>query len=94
MGLKQVISAFVSFREEVIYKRTRFHLKKARERAHILAGLMVALTSIDEVITLIRSAPDAETAKKSLTSRAWPVSEIEEFITVTLILDQYFSDFC
>ena len=80
MGLKQVISAFVSFREEVIYKRTRFHLKKARERAHILAGLMVALTSIDEVITLIRSAPDAETAKKSLTSRAWPVSEIEEFI--------------
>ena len=80
MGLKQVISAFVSFREEVIYKRTRFHLKKARERAHILAGLMVALTSIDEVITLIRSALDAETAKKSLTSRAWPVSEIEEFI--------------
>ena len=80
MGLKQVLSAFVSFREEVIYKRTRFHLKKARERAHILAGLMVALTSIDEVITLIRSAPDAETAKKSLTSRAWPVSEIEEFI--------------
>ena len=80
MGLKQVISSFVSFREEVIYKRTRFHLKKARERAHILAGLMVALTSIDEVITLIRSAPDAETAKKSLTSRAWPVSEIEEFI--------------
>ena len=80
MGLKQVISAFVSFREEVIYKRTRYHLKKARERAHILAGLMVALTSIDEVITLIRSAPDAETAKKSLTSRAWPVSEIEEFI--------------
>ena len=80
MGLKQVISAFVSFREEVIYKRTRFHLKKARERAHILAGLMVALTSIDDVIALIRSAPDAETAKKSLTSRAWPVSEIEEFI--------------
>ena len=80
MGLKQVISAFVSFREEVIYKRTRFHLKKARERAHILAGLMVALTSIDEVITLIRSAPDAETAKNSLISKAWPVSEIEEFI--------------
>ena len=80
MGLKQVISAFVSFREEVIYKRTRFHLKKARERAHILAGLMVALTSIDEVITLIRSATDTETAKKSLISRAWPVSEIEEFI--------------
>ena len=80
MGLKQVISAFVSFREEVIYKRTRFHLKKARERAHILAGLMVAITSIDEVITLIRSATDTETAKKSLISRAWPVSEIEEFI--------------
>jgi DNA gyrase subunit A len=70
----------VSFREEVIYKRTRFHLKKARERAHILAGLMVALTSIDEVISLIRSAPDAEAAKKSLTSKAWPVLEVEQFI--------------
>ena len=80
MGLKQVISAFVSFREEVIYKRTRFHLKKARERAHILAGLMVALTSIDEVISLIRSAPDAEAAKKSLISKAWPVLEVEQFI--------------
>ena len=80
MGLKQVISAFISFREEVIYKRTRFHLKKARERAHILAGLMVALTSIDEVISLIKSAADAETAKKSLTSRAWPAQEVAEFI--------------
>ncbi len=80
MGLKQVISAFISFREEVIYKRTRFHLKKARERAHILAGLMVALTSIDEVISLIKSAADAETAKKSLTSRAWPAQEVDEFI--------------
>ena len=80
MGLKQVISAFISFREEVIYKRTRFHLKKARERAHILAGLMVALTSIDEVISLIKSATDAETAKISLTSRAWPAQEVSEFI--------------
>ena len=80
MGLKQVISAFISFREEVIYKRTRFHLKKARERAHVLAGLMVALTSIDEVISLIKSATDAETAKTSLTSRAWPAQEVAEFI--------------
>ena len=82
MGLKEVLSAFVSFREEVIYKRTRFHLNKARERAHILAGLMVALTSIDEVISLIRSSPDADTAKKSLTSKAWPVLGIEEFIKI------------
>ena len=82
MGLKEVLSAFVAFREEVIYKRTRFHLNKARERAHILAGLMVALTSIDEVISLIRSSPDADTAKKSLTSKAWPVSGIEEFIKI------------
>ena len=82
MGLKEVLSAFVAFREEVIYKRTRFHLNKARERAHILAGLMVALTSIDEVISLIRSSPDADTAKKSLTSKAWPVLGIEEFIKI------------
>ena len=82
MGLKEVVSAFEEFREEVIYKRTRFHLIKARERAHILAGLMVALTSIDEVISLIRSSPDADTAKKSLTSKAWPVLGIEEFIKI------------
>ena len=80
MGLKDVIVAFIAFREEVIFKRTRYHLKKSRERAHILAGLLVALTSIDEVISLIRAAPDAENARKSLTSMAWPASEVADFI--------------
>ena len=80
MGLKEVISSFILFREEVIFKRTRFYLDKARDRAHVLAGLMVALTSIDEIISLIRSAKDAEIAKNALTSKKWPAKEISSFI--------------
>ena len=82
MGLLQVIHAFCQFREEVITRRTRYLLEKARDRAHILAGLMVALASIDEVIALIRKAPDAETARNELTSRKWRADEVAEFIAL------------
>ena len=82
MGLLQVIHAFCQFREEVITRRTRYLLEKARDRAHILAGLMVALASIDEVIALIRKAPDAETARNELTSRQWRADEVAEFIAL------------
>ena len=82
MGLLQVIHAFCQFREEVITRRTRYLLEKARDRAHILAGLMVALASIDEVIALIRKAPDAETARVELTSRKWRADEVAEFIAL------------
>ena len=82
MGLKQVIEAFCQFRETVITRRTRHLLTKARDRAHILAGLMVALASIDEVIALIRRAPDAETARHELTNRDWPAAEVEGFINL------------
>ena len=82
MGLLQVIHAFCQFREEVITRRTRYLLEKARDRAHILAGLMVALASIDEVIALIRKAPDAETARTELTSRQWRADEVAEFIAL------------
>ncbi|MGB2304406.1 MAG: DNA topoisomerase (ATP-hydrolyzing), partial [Candidatus Puniceispirillales bacterium] len=82
MGLMDVIHAFCEFRETVITRRTRHLLTKARDRAHILAGLMVALASIDEVIALIRAAPDAETARNELTGRKWPAHEVESFISL------------
>ena len=82
MGLKDVISAFCDFRKEVIKKRSVYLLGKARERAHVLAGLMVALASIDEVIELIRRAPDTETARNELCARRWPAAEVEAFITL------------
>jgi len=80
MGLKDVISAFCEFRMEVVTRRSIYLLGKARERAHILAGLMVALASIDEIIELIRNAPDTETARNELCAKAWPAVEVEAFI--------------
>ncbi len=80
MGLKDVIAAFCDFRKEVVTRRSVYLLGKARERAHILAGLMVALASIDEIIELIKRAPDTETARNELCARAWPASEVEAFI--------------
>jgi DNA gyrase subunit A len=82
MGLLEVIRAFCAFREDVVTRRTRHLLSKARDRAHILAGLMVALTSIDQVIELIRRAPDAETARRHLTEKHWPAEEVAPFITL------------
>ena len=82
MGILDVIRAFCSFREEVVTRRTRHLLSKARDRAHILAGLMVALTSIDEVIELIRKAPDAENARNALMERLWPAEDVAPFIAL------------
>src|SRR5439155_613957 len=69
MNIKQVIAAFIAFREEVITRRTRFELRKAQERAHILVGLAIAVANIDEVIALIRAAPDPATAREDLIER-------------------------
>ncbi|MEC7304790.1 MAG: DNA gyrase subunit A, partial [Pseudomonadota bacterium] len=80
MGLKDVIAAFCDFRKEVVTRRSVYLLGKARERAHVLAGLMVALASIDEIIELIKRAPDTETARNELCARAWPANEVEAFI--------------
>ncbi|MEX0502495.1 DNA gyrase subunit A [Alphaproteobacteria bacterium LSUCC0719] len=82
MGLKDVIAAFCEFRREVVTRRSVYQLGKARERAHLLAGLMVALASIDEVIELIKRAPDTETARNQLCERAWPAAEVEAFIAL------------
>ena len=80
MGLKDVISAFCDFRREVVTRRSIHLLGKARDRAHVLAGLMVALASIDEIIELIKRAPDTETARNQLCEKAWPAAEVEAFI--------------
>jgi DNA gyrase subunit A len=82
LNLKQLIAVFVAFREEVVTRRTRFELAKARDRAHILAGLAVAVANIDEVIALIRAAPDAPTAKAQLMERAWPAKDMAPLIAL------------
>jgi len=76
MTLRDVIVAFIAFREEVITRRTTYLLNKARERAHILVGLLVAVANIDEVIALIRAAPDPASARAGLVGRRWPAGDI------------------
>lgn len=80
MGLKDVLSAFVSFREEVILRRARFELNKARDRGHILVGLVIAVANIDAVIALIRAAPDAATARESLMAASWDAADVEPLL--------------
>ena len=80
MNLKDVIGAFVAFRETVITRRTRFELAKARERAHILAGLAVAVANIDAVIALIRRSRDVAEARAALTATDWPVHDVKPLI--------------
>ena len=80
MNLKQVIVAFVRFREEVITRRTSFLLRKARERAHVLLGLAVAVANIDAIIELIRRAKDPAAARAALRGRAWPISVVKPLI--------------
>ncbi|MBX9620763.1 MAG: DNA gyrase subunit A [Alphaproteobacteria bacterium] len=80
MGLKEILECFILFREEVITRRTQYELKKARDRAHILVGLALAVANLDEMIALIRKAPDPQTAKDQILSRPWAVQDIEPLI--------------
>jgi len=82
MSLKDMVGAFVLFREEVVTRRTRHELTKARERGHTLVGLAVAVANIDDVIALIRAAPDAATARANLMNRAWPAKDVVPLITL------------
>ena len=76
MGLRDAIATFIRFREEVILRRSRFDLAKARERAHLLVGLALAVANIDEVIALIRASADAATARAGLMGRDWPAEAV------------------
>lgn len=80
LNLKDIIEAFVRFREEVITRRTKFELNKARDRAHILLGLVIAVTNLDEVVRIIRSSPNPATARETLLAREWPMGEIAPYI--------------
>jgi DNA gyrase subunit A len=74
MTLKDMLQAFIAFREEVVSRRAKYLLGKARDRAHILVGLAIAVANIDEVIRIIRSAPDPNTARDALMERHWPAA--------------------
>lgn len=80
MLIRDMIKAFVKFREEVITRRTIYELGKARDRAHLLAGLAVAVANIDEVIALIRNAKDPSEAREGLMAKPWPAKDIEPLI--------------
>ncbi|MBV8131389.1 MAG: DNA gyrase subunit A, partial [Alphaproteobacteria bacterium] len=82
LTLREVIAAFVAFREEVITRRTSHLLAKARERAHVLLGLLIAVANLDEVIALIRNAPDPATARGGLVSRAWPSADVAPLVAL------------
>jgi DNA gyrase subunit A len=76
LGLKDALLSFIAFREEVILRRSRYELRKARERAHNLVGLAIAVANIDEVIRLIRASADAASARAALMDRDWPAADI------------------
>jgi DNA gyrase subunit A len=76
MGLKDALQCFIAFREDVILRRARFELGKARDRAHLLVGLAIAVANIDEVIRLIRASADAAAARQALMDRDWPAADI------------------
>lgn len=78
--LRDIIQAFIQFREEVITRRTKFELNKARDRAHILLGLVVAVSNMDEVVKIIRSSPNPATARGKLMAIEWPIGDIAQYI--------------
>jgi DNA gyrase subunit A len=80
LSLRDIIKAFVEFREEVVTKRLKFELRKARERAHLLVGLAIAVLNLDDVIAIIKAAPNPQTAREQLMSRGWRSSEIKGYL--------------
>ncbi len=82
LNLKDMVEAFTNFREEVVSRRTKYLLWKARERAHVLVGLAIAVANIDEVIKLIRSAPSPAVAREQLMERDWPARDIAPLVVL------------
>src|SRR2546429_1255481 len=80
MNLKDLLTSFIAFREEVISRRTKYLLGKARDRAHVLVGLAIAVANIDEIIRLIRTSQDANEAREALMGRDWPAGDVEAMI--------------
>jgi DNA gyrase subunit A len=82
LDLRGFLTAFVAFREEVVARRTAFELRKARERAHVLCGLAVAVSNVDEVVATIRASADPAEARERLMTRAWPAADIAPYIAL------------
>lgn len=82
LTLRRFLTSFIDFREEVVARRTAFELRKARERSHILCGLAVAVTNIDEIVTTIRQSQDAAEARQKLMTRRWPAQPILQYIAL------------
>ena len=80
LNLREVIAAFIAFREQIITRRTIHHLKRARERAHVLLGLAVAVANLDPVIAIIRKAKDPAEARVQLMARPWPAKDIQDYV--------------
>ena len=80
LTLRDFLTAFIDFREEVVARRTAYLLRKARERSHVLCGLAVAVANVDEVVATIRASADAAEAREKLMTRRWPAGEIAPFI--------------
>jgi DNA gyrase subunit A len=80
LGLRDFLTHFITFREEVVARRTAFELRKARERSHILCGLAVAVSNVDEVVRTIRASADAAEAREKLMTRRWPAADIAAYI--------------
>jgi DNA gyrase subunit A len=93
LGLKDIITSFISFREEVITRRTKFELNKARDRAHILLGLVIAVTNLDEVVRIIRGAPNPAAARTALLTREWPMGEIASYIRLVEAIEEVRTSF-
>ncbi len=89
LTLRDIIEAFVKFREEVITRRTKFELNKARERAHILLGLVIAVTNMDEVVAIIRGSATPAIARERLSEREWPVAEIASYIALVEAVENF-----
>lgn len=82
LTLRRFLTAFISFREEVVARRTAFELRKARDRSHVLCGLAVAVSNVDEVVATIRASADAAEARQKLMTRRWPAGDILEYIAL------------
>ncbi|WJY18190.1 DNA gyrase subunit A [Alteriqipengyuania flavescens] len=91
LDLRDIIQAFIAFREQVITRRTKFELNKARDRAHILLGLVVAVSNLDEVVAIIRGASNPADARAKLLAREWPIGEIAQYLQLVEAIEA--SDF-
>ncbi|KLE35492.1 DNA gyrase subunit A [Aurantiacibacter luteus] len=87
LGLRDIISSFIQFREQVITRRTKFELNKARERAHVLLGLVVAVSNLDEVVAIIRGSSNPGIARERLLAREWPIGDIAQYIRLVEAID-------